>query len=95
MVVQDVFIQHLSCFLGDYVLNDHGWEPLLVTDLPERGGRLAAWILSMVDDTSLSSGTISDYVWGVRTWHVQMHHDVRHRRFQGKWDHSLFFCVAF
>jgi hypothetical protein len=35
--------------------------------LPTRGGRLCAWILSLVDDTALVYASISTYVWGMRT----------------------------
>lgn len=49
------------------------WSPLLRTGFDQRGGRLAAWILSMLDDTELVYASISTYVWGVRTWHVLQH----------------------
>ena len=50
-----------------------GWEPLLATDCPLRGGRLAAWVLSLVRDTDLVFKSISAYVWGVRSWHLFQH----------------------
>ena len=52
---------------------EHGWSPLLETGSKVRGGRLAAWVLSMTDDTDLVYKSIACYVWGVRTWHVLMH----------------------
>ena len=45
----------------------------MMSGFSERGGRLAAGILSMVDDTELAFGSISTYIWGVRTWH-ELHH---------------------
>ena len=53
--------------------HDRGWSPLLRTGSRERGGRLAAWVLGMLDDTELVFSSISTYVWGVRTWHVLQH----------------------
>ena len=50
-----------------------GWNPLLMTDFSERGGRLAAWILSMLDETALVYKSIVTYVWGVRTWQTLQH----------------------
>ena len=49
------------------------WAPLLQSREPARGGRMAAWILSMVDDTDLVFSSISTYVWGMRTWHTLQH----------------------
>ena len=50
-----------------------GWNPLIVSDDPERGGKLASWVLSMLDDTDLVFKSISTYVWGVRVWHTLQH----------------------
>ena len=55
---------------------EHGWEPLIPSGLATRGGRLAAWVLSMLDDTELKAQSISTYSWGMRAWHVLQHqHD--------------------
>lgn len=51
----------------------HDLDTLLKTDDPSRAGRLASWVLSMVDDTELVYASISTYVWGVRTWHTLQH----------------------
>ena len=41
-----------------------------------RGGKLAAWVTDMCDETELVYASISTYVWGVRSWHVLQHqHD--------------------
>ena len=53
--------------------DDMGWSAFLRTGFKRRGGRLAAWVLNMVTDTALVFGSISTYVWGVRTWHVMQH----------------------
>ena len=49
------------------------WPHLMPNALPARGGRMAAWILSMIDDTALVFASISTYVWGMRTMHT-LHH---------------------
>jgi hypothetical protein len=53
--------------------DSHGWDPLMTSDLPVRGARLASWVLSMLDDTDLVYKSISTYVWGVCTWHTLQH----------------------
>ena len=53
--------------------DDNGWDPLLPNDAPYRGGRLAAWVISMLDDTELVYKSIANYVWGVCTWHTLQH----------------------
>ena len=50
-----------------------GWSPLIKTGFEDRGGRLIAWVTSMVDETELVYSSISTYVWGVATWHVLQH----------------------
>ena len=52
---------------------ERGWPTLMETGLPTRGGRLAAWVTSLVDDTELVYSSISTYVWGVCTWHTLQH----------------------
>ena len=52
---------------------EHGFPVLLTTDHPLRGGRLAAWVVSMMDDTNLVFASISSYVWCIRTWHRLQH----------------------
>jgi hypothetical protein len=52
---------------------DHNFPVLLTTDHPLRGGRLAAWVVSMMDDTNLVFSSISSYVWCIRTWHRLQH----------------------
>ena len=49
------------------------WPHLFRNGDPARGGRMAAWILSMVDETELVYASISTYVWGMRTMHT-LHH---------------------
>jgi hypothetical protein len=52
---------------------EHDFPVLLTTDHPLRGGRLAAWVVSMMDDTNLVFSSISSYVWCIRTWHRLQH----------------------
>ena len=40
----------------------------MTSDDPERGGKLAAFVLHMVDQTELVYSSISNYVWGLCTW---------------------------
>jgi len=49
---------------------ERDWEPLLENSDEVRGGKMTAWILSMVDDTELVFKSIVNYVWGMRTWHT-------------------------
>ena len=44
-----------------------GWPELVLSDDPSRGGKMASFVLLMAEDTSLSYGSISNYVWGLRT----------------------------
>ena len=57
----------------DDYCESRGWPTLMKTGLPSRGGRLASWVTSMVDDTQLVYNSISTYVWGVCTWHTLQH----------------------
>jgi hypothetical protein len=52
---------------------EQGWDSVIPSRDPPRGGRMAAWILSMLDDTSLVYNSISTYVWGMRTMHTLQH----------------------
>lgn len=45
-----------------------GWPTILHSDDSQRGGRLATWVLDMVEDTELVYSSIEGYLWGVRTW---------------------------
>ena len=51
----------------------HGWPVILLTDDPERGGRLVAFLLHMAADTSLSWVSIEGYFWGMRVWQTLQH----------------------
>lgn len=52
----------------DVARTRHGWARVIRSDDPERGGKLATWVLYMADDTTLVYASISDYVWGLRSW---------------------------
>lgn len=51
----------------------HGWPTVMETDDPDRGGKLAAFVMKMVDDTSLVFKSIEGYVWGLR-WFMKLQH---------------------
>ena len=46
----------------------HGWDDIILSDDPGRGGKLATFVMEMARDTSLAYGSISNYVWGLRSW---------------------------
>ena len=50
------------------VCDTHGWPYLLPTDFDGRGGRLAAFVLYLTDDTELVYSSIDSYVWGLVNW---------------------------
>ena len=52
----------------DAVRERHGWSRILVTDDPSRGGKLATFVTYMAFETELAFSSISNYVWGLRTW---------------------------
>ena len=65
--------------------DEHGWSPFIETGDRMRGGRMVAWVLSMLDDTSLAFASITTYMWGMRSWMVMQHqadpaHGVMHWR---------------
>ena len=47
---------------------EEGWHEVIKTEDPERGGKMAAFVLDMCDDTELPYTTIKSYEWGLRTW---------------------------
>ena len=53
--------------------SERGWEVVIKTDDPMRGGKLAAWVTSLVALTSLVYASISKYVWGLCTWMTLQH----------------------
>ena len=46
----------------------YGWPRVIRTDDPDRGGKLAAFVLHMATETTLAYSSIEQYVWGVRVW---------------------------
>ena len=46
----------------------HGWDRLICTDDPQRGGKLATLVSYMVNETELASQSIANYVWALRAW---------------------------
>ena len=50
------------------VADEFGWDYIIPSDDPERGGKLAAFVLHLMDDTSLVYASIQNYVWGLRQY---------------------------
>ena len=46
----------------------YGFDRIIEDDDPERGAMLATFVVHMLQKTELVYSTISQYVWGVRTW---------------------------
>merc|ERR1712185_21124 len=50
------------------VCDIYGYDRIIEDDDPERGAMLATFVVHMLQKTELVYSTISQYVWGVRTW---------------------------
>ena len=50
------------------VAERQGWPRIIATDDPERGGKLVAATIDMVDDTTLTFSSIENYLWGIRSY---------------------------
>ena len=53
--------------------SERGWAVVIETDDPMRGGKLAAWVTSLVALTTLVYASISKYVWALCTWMTLQH----------------------
>ena len=51
----------------------HSWPVILMTDDAQRAAKLATFVLTMMEDTSLVYKSISAYVWGLRQYMI-LHH---------------------
>ena len=51
----------------------HGWDEIIETDDPERGGKMATFVLAMLDNTALVADSIGTYVWALR-WKMKLAH---------------------
>ena len=69
--------QHPACVLlirlsssevGRCRAQRYGWDRVIHSDDPCRGGKLTAFVVHMVEDTSLHWESIRSYVWGLRSW---------------------------
>jgi hypothetical protein len=49
------------------------WPVVISADDPRRGGKLATFVMLMVDETELTYKSIENYVWGLRTWQKLQH----------------------
>ena len=52
---------------------EHGWDEIITTDDTERGGKMATFVLSMLDNTALVADSIGTYVWALR-WKMKLSH---------------------
>ena len=52
----------------DNARRPYGWDRVIRTDDPQRGGKLAAFVVHMARNTELGYESISSYLWGIRTW---------------------------
>jgi hypothetical protein len=55
------------------VAEENGWDEIIATDDPERGGKLATFVLRMLGDTALVADSIGTYVWALR-WKMKLAH---------------------
>ena len=55
------------------VAEEFGWGTVIATDDPCRGGKLAAFLITLVADTELVWSSIEGYYWGMRTWQQLQH----------------------
>ena len=55
------------------VADTYGWDHIIFSMDPLRGGKLAAYITYLTDDTSLVWATIRGYIWGLRHWFKLQH----------------------
>ena len=53
----------------------HEWSPVIRSGDPMRGGKLAAFVTSLMTDTELVYKSIETYVWAVRTYMQAQHED--------------------
>ena len=51
----------------------HGWNRVITSSDPAAGGKMAAFVLHMLQDTELVWSSIQSYVWGLRTWNMLQH----------------------
>ena len=55
------------------IAEEFGWPTVISTDDPDRGGKLAAFLVMLAADTDLVWGSIEGYYWGMRTWQQLQH----------------------
>ena len=46
----------------------YGWETVIMSEDPERGGKMCAFVHHLTTDLTLVANSISNLVWGLRTW---------------------------
>ena len=51
----------------------YGWDHLIKTDDPDRGGKLVAFVWGLLKDNDLVYSSISNYIWGLASWQKLQH----------------------
>jgi hypothetical protein len=59
---------HAALAKWNEVVLKFGWPRIIASDDPSRGGKLAAFVLQLVHDTTLVASSIVNYVWALRSW---------------------------
>ena len=52
---------------------DNQWPVIILTDDPDRGGKMVTFLMHMAADTALTWVSIQNYFWGMRTWQTLQH----------------------
>ena len=50
------------------VIARYFWPEVIVADDPNRGGKLAAFVVYLVQETTIKATSIANYVWALRAW---------------------------
>ena len=50
------------------VVARHGWPRVILADDPLRGGKLATFVVYLVEETVIKASSIQNYVWALRCW---------------------------
>jgi hypothetical protein len=50
------------------VADQFGWDRVILSNEPERGGKMVAFVMHLLEDTDLKFSSIENYVWGLREY---------------------------
>ena len=54
--------------LWDEAREPYGWDQVILTDDRQRGAKMVCFVRHMMRDMNMPYSTITNYVWGMRTW---------------------------